>query len=97
MLLIGRRRVFGDGATAHVRGEGSRVVRTVPLQPPPRLADQAVDRRPGDEVGKGRVLKLADGGIGNGHGHSGMRVRERRDRPGLRNVPGDSVVASVEP
>jgi hypothetical protein len=67
MLLIGRICVFGDGALGHLVRERRLVVRSVAIQPLPRLAHQAIDRWAGHEIREGRVLKLANGDIGQVH------------------------------
>ena len=67
MLLVRRIRVFGDDPLSHFARERSLVVRAVAIQPLPRLRHQTVDRRTGHEIREGRILKLANGDIGQVH------------------------------
>ena len=67
MLLVRRVRMFGDGALGHFARKGRLVVRPVAIQSLSGLRHQAVDRRACHEVRERRVLKLANGDIGQVH------------------------------
>ena len=67
VLGVGGVGVLGHGPATHGAGEAALVVRRGLVQPLPVGLDQAGDGRADDQVRRGRVLKLADSGVGQGH------------------------------